>query len=810
MSTTTTNGHRTERTTTADLLDELESLRATLDGVRANVFIADPALDIVYANPAAVETLRGIEAQLIAAFGVGVEGVVGGSIHRFHKDPARVEAILQRPESLPHAAQFTFGAVTLQANINRIAVGGATVGFVVNWDDVTGKIASEQEAAEATADATAVNDVMKAVQGASSVDDAARKALDTVRAAFGWAYGSYWKIDPSDDALHFVVESGDAGEEFRQVTLAASFKEGVGLSGRAWKTRDLFFTRDIGEMTDCVRAPVAQKVGVKSGVCFPVIVDGSVVGTMDFFATETLDPSPNRLDALRSVGQVVSQTMQRLHAAQVTEEAAADTAAVNEVMRSLQQASDPDEAAQRALDTVRAAFGWAYGSYWKVDDADHALHFAVESGDAGEEFRKVTLAASFKEGVGLSGRAWKTRDLYFTRDIGEMTDCVRAPVAQKVGVKSGVCFPVIVDGSVIGTMDFFATETLDPSPNRLDALRSVGQLVSQAITRLEADGRERAAADELRQKVDAMLEVVSAAASGDLTRDVPVTGEDAIGQMGEGLRRLLEDLRSSVAAIAQNADSLASAAEELHAVSEQMGVNAGETSSQANVVSAASEQVSANVETVATGAEEMNASIKEIAKNAAEAAKVAGQAVDVAAVTNTTVAKLGDSSAEIGQIIKVITGIAQQTNLLALNATIEAARAGEAGKGFAVVANEVKELAKETAKATEDISQKIEAIQSDTGGAVDAIGQISTIIDQISDYQNTIATAVEEQAATTNEIARNVSEANRGSAEIAENISGVASAAESTASGASDSQRASAELARMAAELQQLVGRFTY
>jgi methyl-accepting chemotaxis protein len=639
MSTTIeTNGHRTERPATEALLDQLDSLRALVDGVQANVFVADTALDIVYANPSAVRTLRGIEAELIAAFGVGVEGVVGGSIHRFHKDPARVEAILRRPDALPHAAQFTFGSITLQANINSIGVSGETVGYVVNWDDVTGQQASERAAADATADAAAVNEVMKAVQLASS----------------------------------------------------------------------------------------------------------------------------------------------------------------------------PDDAAQVALDATRGAFGWAYGSYWKVDPADQALHFSVESGDAGEEFRKVTLAASFKEGVGLSGRAWKTRDLFFTKDIGEMTDCVRAPIAQKVGVKSGVCFPVMVAGEVVGTMDFFATETLNPSDSRLDALRAVGQLVSQAVARLETIQREREAADELRGKVDAMLAVVSAAADGDLTREVPVQGDDAIGQMGEGLARLLQDLRSSVAAIAQNADSLASAAEELHAVSEQMGVNAGETSSQANVVSAASEQVSANVETVATGAEEMNASIKEIAKNAAEAAKVAAQAVEVATATNTTVAKLGDSSAEIGQIIKVITGIAQQTNLLALNATIEAARAGEAGKGFAVVANEVKELAKETAKATEDISQKIEAIQTDTGGAVDAIGQISTIIDQISDFQNTIATAVEEQAATTNEIARNVSEANRGSAEIAENISGVASAADSTASGASDSQRASAELARMAAELQQLVGRFSY
>ena len=268
---------------------------------------------------------------------------------------------------------------------------------------------------------------------------------------------------------------------------------------------------------------------------------------------------------------------------------------------------------------------------------------------------------------------------------------------------------------------------------------------------------------------------------------------------------LTEGMKVTIATVSTNAQALSSAAEELTAVSQQMSSNSEETAAQSNVVASAAEQVSKNVATVATSAEEMSASVKEIAKNANDAARVATEAVVVASNTNKTIAKLGESSIEIGKVIKVITSIAQQTNLLALNATIEAARAGEAGKGFAVVANEVKELAKQTASATEEISQKIEAIQADTKGAVTAIDQISKVIGQINDISSTIASAVEEQSATTNEIARNANEAAKGSTEISKNIANVGIAAKNTTEGANNTLSAATELSKLAADLKSVV-----
>ncbi len=312
----------------------------------------------------------------------------------------------------------------------------------------------------------------------------------------------------------------------------------------------------------------------------------------------------------------------------------------------------------------------------------------------------------------------------------------------------------------------------------------------------------------ITRTTQSILGQTQAIAGGDLTRIEPnILGNDELADLIRAVSRMQASLHDIVLSIRSTAEQMAAASQELSATSQHITANSEETTAQAKVVSEAGSQVNTNLQTLASGSEEMSSPIGEIAKNATEAARVSGEAVAAADLANQTVSKLGDSSVEIEKVIEVITSIAQQTNLLALNATIEAARAGEAGKGFAVVANEVKELAKQTAKATEEIKQKIGAIRQNTGGAVEAIHGIKGVIDQVSHISTVIATAVEEQSATTNEMARNVSEAARGASTISENIKGVAEAAQSTSTMWA-SRTATEHLSKMANQLRDLVGQF--
>ncbi|MDX2200627.1 MAG: methyl-accepting chemotaxis protein [Phycisphaerae bacterium] len=603
--------------------------------------------------------------------------------------------------------------------------------------------------AEATANSQAVSKVISSLLNCKSVEQAAQTALDTVRAAFGWDYGSYWAVDPQQKALKFVNESGSAGPEFKAVTMAASFREGEGLSGRAWKTRDLFFVKDIGEMTDCCRAPVAQRVGVKSGVCFPIIVNGDVVGTMDFFSTQVLSPSEGRLQSLRSVGGAVSLCFEMFNKQNIAEESKQmlENAPVNIIRADRQGIIRYVNPA-----TVKALTPLA-----------HLLPVPLE---------KV---------VGSNIDIFHKKPEYQRRIVSEAKNLPHRATISLGEFKLDLLVTAIMDkdGNYAGTMVTWENIT--------------DRLKMEAETKRLQD-EQAAAAAELKSKVDSILTNVTAAAAGDLTTAVTVKGSDAVGQLGEGLERMINSLRGVVIQIKEAADQFA---EGSRVVSE------GATS-----LSEGAQTQSANVEEMSASIQSLNQMIQAVADNAKSANQLAidtsKRAEDGgAAVTkNIEAMKLIDKSSEqIAEIISVISEIASQTNLLALNAAIEAARAGEHGLGFAVVADEVRKLAERSSEAAKEIAALIkESTQRVKEGA--ALSQ------QTGDALKTIIEGVGATAKSISEIASATDEQSNTAREVSSAIQVVASVTENNASAAEEMSGSSEELSGQAQQLMELVGSF--
>jgi methyl-accepting chemotaxis protein len=608
---------------------------------------------------------------------------------------------------------------------------------------------SEARLAEANSNTQALVKLMEALSNTHTAEEALSVALETVKSAFGWAYGSFWKVADKENMLRFSAEAGTVNAEFRRVTLEAGFREGEGLSGRAWRQRDLVFCEDIGRMTDCCRAPVAQRAGVKSGVCSPIIVDGKVVGTMDFFALETLQPSAERLDVLRTVGRLVSKAVQDARAATAALEKAAivENVPVNVMLANNEGIiTYMNPASEKTLRTI-----------------EHQLPIKVDA---------------------IIGKSYDIFHKNAAHQRRLLSDTKNLPHKAQITVGSN-------------TLSLAASAVYD-SGGKYAGPMVIWEVITEKLQaearEKELQQRERDAQEALRAKVDQILGVVNAAAEGDLTAELSVTGTDAVGELANGLRRMTADLRDIITQVIDGASQFTEGA---------------------RVVSESSQTLAQGAQTQSASVEEMSATMEELARsieavkdNAASASDVARQTSALASDGGAAVSKSVDamerikaSSTQISEIIQVISEIASQTNLLALNAAIEAARAGEHGLGFAVVADEVRKLAERSSEAAKEISTLIkESTQRVSEGA--------TLSTQTGEALNRIIESAQSTAKKITEIASAAVEQAQSAVEVSKAIQQISQVTEQSAAGSEEMASSSEELGAQASSLRELVSRF--
>ncbi len=637
---------------------------------------------------------------------------------------------------------------------------------VRDWDGVApdasetkpeaGSTDANARAEAAEANVRALLQTTQAIIGATTVTELIRSTLDAVRAAFGWAYGSYWTVDPRDNVLVMSLESGTVDAEFQRVTRSARFREGEGLNGRAWRARDLVSVSDLSELTDCSRAPAAQRAGVRAGVCLPIMRENEVLGTMDFFSTDRTKIGQDRIEALRTIGRVASDKIAQL-ARQV------------DMNRTVQMI---DNAPINIMYT----------------DLDMNIRYMNQS-----SVRTLTGLQEYLP-VKVSEMMGQTIDVFHKtpeRQRKLLADPKNLP--HQTVIRLGpeyldlLVSPIVDDsGRYIGPMLTWSVVT-----DKIAAEAREKHLSEESERQREQISR---ASQELQGKVNSLMRVASEAAAGNLSVVVDVRGDDDMGRLGEAFSKMITDLKSVIGQVIESASQFAEGSRVIAESATYLSESSQNQAATAEEMSASINQLSQSIVAINTNA----GSARNQAESTAALAKQGGEAVNQAIEAMVLIKK---SSEQVSDIIQVISEIASQTNLLALNAAIEAARAGEHGLGFAVVADEVRKLAERSSAAAKEITALIkESTRRVADGA-----QLS---EKAGQSLSTIVKGVNETAASIAKIASATQDQSDAAHEVSKAITEVSNITETNASSSEELSASAEELGAQAAALKDVISGF--
>jgi methyl-accepting chemotaxis protein/putative methionine-R-sulfoxide reductase with GAF domain len=595
--------------------------------------------------------------------------------------------------------------------------------------------------------------------------DAAERILEVMRASLTWDFGLYFLVSEHDNALALAHVSGEVSETIVAACRQARLTKKSGTIGKAWRTGDIAVAElSSGSDGESDLEAEMHHAGVRRIIALPVMVGQQVAGVLAFLVRRELDVTESRRDVLRNVAILMSSSFERMAQVVNMRDLAASAEAVNRVLRRLNVASTASEAAHGALEALRDAFDWDYGASFTLDPATDELYCSADSGTSSEDFRKTTMRMRYRRGVGVNGCALEHSEFVVVDDLGNVEGEPRAAVARTAGIRTGVCFPVVARGEVVGTIEVWSKRSLVLSDARLEALRSISQVVSSTLERLE----ERDGFAKSLQEFAAELVGVSTS------------------------------LRASSAEQSASAQQLASAVGEVTATLSELRETSGEALRNAESVIAKAEGA---FQTSASGRDSVQRAIDSMRSIREQVGEIAER-----------ILQLNDQTSQIGSIIATVNEISAQSKLLALNAAIEAARAGEHGKGFGVVANEIRSLAEQSKEATGQVREILGEIQNGTNAAVVAAEEGTkkaesgmALADVSGERILELARSMEESSSSARLIANSARQQSAGVEQVAQALVSIDSATNATASGLKQTEQATAQLLTLAERMAEAV-----